>query len=303
MVFVMRFTRDEFDTMVDELLFKEPISFDMLCIIVEKTLRPTVINWCKKEECLCGRSYEDDIMQDIHLRLIKTTVDYFLLRDGIVGSYNDDPEGFEDWIFRVADNIKRDYANRVRNMDFKNINIDVREFGGDPSSDPDEYKIEKLSKAFSIVLSSEVSVYKILTWLAHFVFILNNNISKIKSNDLIIESFENKTLYEMYEVILRTSKNIPWFVVSEDQNKKILNALRKNRGDGVLYGETKYSDFFMIHNGEISGKKSISDWMNRMNDMIKRKYNQGSVTMESTSKNSDKNTNKKRGSNNEASEC
>ena len=27
----------------------------------------------------------------------------------------------------------------------------------------------------------------------------------------------------------------------------------------------------MKHNGEISGKKSISDWVNRRNDMIKKK--------------------------------
>lgn len=32
----MRFTRDEFDVMVNELLYKDPISFDMLCQIAEK---------------------------------------------------------------------------------------------------------------------------------------------------------------------------------------------------------------------------------------------------------------------------
>ena len=75
----MRFTRNEFDTMVNELLYSTPASFDMLCSIAEKTLRPSVINWCKNEDCLRGKGYEDDIMQEIHLRLMKTTVDYFLI--------------------------------------------------------------------------------------------------------------------------------------------------------------------------------------------------------------------------------
>lgn len=272
MVSGLRFTRAEFDTMVDELLYKEEISFDTLCLIAEKTLRPSVINWCKNEECLCGRGFDDDIMQEIHLRLMKTTIDYFLLRDGIEGDYNDDPEGFEDWIFRVAENLKRDFANRIRNRDFKSENIDsaVEETVSDDHEDIREEYIERLKDAFRIVLSSDVGLYKILTWIAQFVFILNNNVTKIKSNELIIAAFENKTLNDMYDMILTASEKIPWIEVSEEQNEKILIALRKIRDNGVSYGDTKYKDFFMKHNGEASGKKSISDWVNRMNDMVRR---------------------------------
>lgn len=270
----VRFTRDEFDAMVDELLYHEPISFDMLCHIAEKTLKPSVVNWCRSEDCLRGRGYEDDIMQEIHLRLIKTTVDYFLLRDGINEPFNNNPEGFEDWMFRVADNLKRDFANRIRNRDFKTEDINdpaIGEISFDDYDDNSEEHIERLKQAFSIVLSSDVSVYKILTWLAQFVFILDENITKIKSNELIIAAFEDKTLYDMYFMLLNASKKIPWLTVTKEQNEKILLALRKNRDGNVSYGETKYKNFFMKHNGEVSGKKSISDWMNRMNDMIKRK--------------------------------
>ncbi len=301
---MMRFTKDEFDKMVDELLYKEPISFDMLCRIAEKTLKPTVIYWCNNDDCLRGRSYEGDIMNEIHLRLMKTTVNYFLLRDGIDGPYNDNPEGFEDWIFRIADNIKRDFANKVRNRDFKDKDIDGPIDGGDPTDGYDDYKLEKLNKAFLIVLSSDVSVYKVLTWLAQFVFIINYDVTKIKSNDLIIKAFENKTLYEMYEMILNASKNIPWIVITEEQNKKILTALRKKRNDDVTYGETTYSDFFMKYNGEISGKKSISDWMNRMNDLIKRKFDEGDDSSgKSTEKNQSKKKSKKRRDGDETSDC
>ena len=303
----MRFTRDEFDVMVNELLYKDPISFDMLCQIAEKTLRPSVVNWCKTEDCLRGRGYEEDIMQEIHLRLMKTTVDYFLLRDDIEGPYNDNPEGFEDWIFFVAKNIKRDFANKIRNRDFTTDDIDDPAIGEIPSSDYEddtEENVDRLKQAFSIVLSSDVGIYKVLTWLAQFIFILEYDISKIKSNELIITAFENKTLYDMYDMILTASNKFPWIVITREQNEKILDALRKKRIGNVSYGETKYKDFFMKHNGEVSGKKSISDWMNRMNDMIKRKVEMGGSPKKRTGEaNPKKGNNKKRRSGDESPNC
>lgn len=268
----LRFTKEEFSAMANELLYSTPVSFDMLCRIAEKTLRPSVVNWCNGEDCLRGRGYEDDIMQEIHLRLMKTTVGYFLLRDGIEQPYNNDPEGFEDWMFRVAENLKRDFANRVRSIDFKTEDIDdLDPIVSGNRTEETEARIAQLQQAFSIVLSSDVSVYKVLTWVAQFVCILDQNVPKIKSNALIIDAFEDRTLYEMYDMLLEASKKIPWIVVTEEQNEKILRALQKKRNGDVSYGETKYKSFFMKHNGEISGKKSISDWMNRMNDMLKRK--------------------------------
>lgn len=274
----MHFTRDEFDIMVNELLYSEPISFNMLCRIAEKTLRSSVIRWCKTEACLCGRGYEDDIMQEIHLRLIKTTVTYFLLRDGIDSPYNDDPEGFENWMFRVAENMKRSFANALRKTDFETEDIDdpsVPDIPDDDGSTGEWFK-EKLKEAFSIVLSLDIGIYKILTWVAQMVFILDLDITKIKSNELIITAFENKTLDEMYEMILIASARIPWLVITDEQNEKILKSLRKKQDDGVLYGETKYRVFFMKKDGEVAGKKSISDWVNRINHMIRQKAKSGS---------------------------
>lgn len=297
----MRFSSDEFYIMVDELLNRDPVSFDMLCVIAEKTLRPTVINWCKAEDCLCGRGYEDDIMQEIYLRLMKTVVDYFLLRDGLDTPYNDNPEGFEDWMFSVAMNLKRDFANKVRSRDFKTVDIDNPDVIDIPVYDDyGEERIQCLKQAFDIVLSSDTGVYKILTWLAHFVFMLHFNVTKIKSNELIISAFENKTLNEMYDMILEASEKIPWISVTLDQNQKIRDALRKKRDGEVTYGETKYKAFFMKHNGEVSGKKSISDWMNRINGMIQRKADANSS--EKSKKLSDTES-KKRGRRDESSDC
>jgi len=71
-------------------------------------------------------------------------------------------------------------------------------------------------------------------------------------------------------MLLDASVSIPWLVITQTQDAKIRTALRKKRRDGVTYGETQYKAFFMKNKGEVSGKKSISDWMNRMNDIVRR---------------------------------
>lgn len=274
MVSAVRFTVEEFNIMVNELLQNEPVSFDMLCQIAEKTLRPYVENWCKTDECLRGKQYQDDIMQEIFIRLIKTTVPGFLLHKGTDGEYNNDPGGFNAWMITIALNLKRDFAAKVRGRDFKTKSVDdtVIETIPFPEQENDlQEHIRELKGAFSLVISSGVGIYKVLTWFAQFLFMLEKRVTKIKSNQLIIENFQNRTLYDMYNMLLAASKKIPWIEITQEQNEKLLAELRKKRDDGVLYGEMRYKDFFMKHNGVASGKKSISDWMNRMNDMIRRK--------------------------------
>lgn len=270
----MIFTQQEFDIMTDELLRCEPRKFDMLCHIAEKTLKSSVARWCRTEDCLRGRGYETDIMQEIQLRLIKTTVSRFLLRNGPGGPVNNDPEGFEDWLFVVARNQKRDFANKVRSVDFNTTGLDgseAEEYTEEMYDSDAAERMDRLSMAFSAVLDADVSVYKTLTWIAQFVFILNNDITKIKSNELIVTTFENKTLFEMYDMILTASQRIPFITITEKQHEKIMSALRKTPDGGVSYGETRYKEFFMKSNGKVSGKKSISDWVNRLNGMINKK--------------------------------
>ena len=190
-------------------------------------------------------------------------------------------------MFRVADNLKRDFANKVRNRDFKTENIDdpaIISAANDVDEDA-EARIDKLKEAFSIVISADVNVYKVLTWLAQFIFILDADVTKIQSNELIIAAYGDKTLYEMYDMILSASKEISWITISEAQNERILEALQKKRIDDVSYGETKYSDFFMKHNGEVSGKKSISDWVNRINGMVRKNMDPQGTASKKTNKN------------------
>lgn len=274
---VLRFTVEEFNTMVDEVLCKnsEKPVYNMLAEILEKTLRHSVRAWCMQDSRLHGRKYDGDIMQKIYFRLKQTIVHYFLLREDIEGPYNNDPEGFQAWMFVVARNVTRDFAEKIGREDAKTVHPDdcpPDVYTYEPSCDieeRDEHR-EKLKKAFSIVLSSDLKVYKVLTWVAHFLFIASNYTTKIDSNDLIVKAFKNKTLYDMYGMILDASSKIPWIVVTEEQNERIVLALQKKFKGDITYGQTTYGTFFMKNKGKVDGKKSISDWNNRINDIIKR---------------------------------
>lgn len=269
----MNFTREDFDTMVTELLYSERVSYDAMCRIAEATLKKKVAYWCYAEPCLRGRDYEGDIMNEIHLRLMKTVIPNFLLHKSVTGPYNDNPEGFAGWLCRVGENIKKDFADRVRFGDMTTRPMDDPSVitAPDTGTEEEAERIERLSQALSIVLDSDNSIYKVLTWLAQFVCILEHDVSKIAANDLILTAFEDKTLFEMYDMLLCAAKRIPWFRLSREQDEKITAALRKKHHGDVLYGEIRYRDFFIKKDGEPSGKKSVSDWMNRMNGLVKRK--------------------------------
>jgi len=286
----VRFTRAEFDTMVREVLCEDAVSFDMLCRIAEKTLRSTVRYWAQTDPCLKGRDYENDLMQEIHMKLIQHTAVDFLLNDRAVGAFNDDPEGFEDWMFTVARRHKSDFVNKVRSQDNKEGPIENVDKAAAPESERElqQERVETLRTALAAVLDAKVGVYKVLTWLAQSVFILDRNIPKIKTNDMIVDTFENRTLGEMYEMIQYASREIPWLSLTPAQDAKLRAALEKPWKDGRKHGDVTYKSFFMKHNGVISGKKSISDWMNRMNDMIKRKMGDTETPPEEKPKNEEK---------------
>ncbi len=267
----LRFTVEEFNTMVDELLYRKPASHETLVRIADRTLRGSVIHWCKVDSRLRGREYWEDLLQEILLRLIKTTVSSFLLHKRVVGPYNNDPEGFQRWMFTLAGNVKEDFAKKVFSRESRTTPIDEGDGPIDPMPQDPDSTVEQLKTALSVVLSDDINIYKTLTWLAQFIFILSADVTKIQSNELIITAFESKTLYEMYDMLLLASKKIPWMEIDEAQREHLVSKLKVEYAPGISYGAMKYRDFFMKVRGEASGKKSVSDWVNRINDRIRKK--------------------------------
>ncbi len=268
---MLAFSAEEFNIMLDQLLYNQQVSFDMLIQIAEKTLRSSVNRWCALDEALAGKGYEDDILQEVYIRLIKTAVSSFFLRNGVDGPVNKDMDGFKNWMFKVAMNIKRDFANQVRKVSAHTYQPDddvvekllrISDILDDPATEREQL----LSKAFSIVLDADVQVYKVLTWLAQSLYIVEQDVTKIQSNGLVVERFSQMSLFEMRDMLFAWAEKVSWIQITPEQSAKIEQALQVSDAEGCVYGNMCYSKFFM----KKGGKATISDWVNRMNHLIKR---------------------------------
>ena len=268
----MRFSQEEFDRMTQEVLYTKPSCYDTLCEMAQRLLEPMVAGWCRKDPVLRGRGFEGDVLNDILLHLMKTVVHGFLLRDDIQGAYNNDPEGFERWMSLVAHNRQRDFADRIRRADFRTASEEALNEVGvcDETFEERNAHLCQLRKAFHIVMSADAGVYKVLTWLAQMIFIAEKDLAHHKANALIVTVFENKTLFEMYGMILAASRRVSWMTITPQQHQRVMDALHKPWDDNLTYGEVKYGAFFMKYRGEVAGKKSVSDWIHRMNGVIRR---------------------------------
>jgi len=253
------FTNEEFDIMVQQLLYQEPASFDMLCAIAQRTLESSVRRWCRQNPYLHGLGFDEDILQEIYMRLIKTTVSSFLLRQGVDGPVNRDPAGFRSWMFRVAKNLTIDFAAHIRSISRR---VEV-----DPEEDPSEKPVDELlAAAVSVVLETNSGIYKTLTWLAQCVLIVCRGLTRIQANSLLVEQFSKRELQALWQLVLAGSEQIPWLHITDAQRQRIEQALAQPCDGQRTYAQMPFEAFFM----KKGGKASISDWVNRTDSIIKR---------------------------------
>lgn len=265
----MEFSNEEFQIMVDQLLYREPISYEMLCDIAQRTLRNKVFAMCAADETLRGRGYEEDVMQAVYMRLMNVVIFGFLLREGVDGPVNNDPAGFRAWMISVATNIKKDFANSVRRDDFKTVDIDspgAQGLGDEMDVEERQARVELLKNALDVVLRSQTGVYKVLTWLAFLLFMLEQNVPRTQVGHLIVAVYSRKTLFEMYDMLRCAGNKYRWMELSQQQKKVLSAALNKPWDEGKVYGEATYREFFM----KKGGSESVSDWVHKMNKMIRR---------------------------------
>lgn len=263
------FTVEEFDQMVRELTEYDPPSFRTLINIAEKTLRPSIVKWCREDKRLSGRQFEDDIMQETLIRLVQKCITGFFYRTDDI-NYN--PDGFRNWMFEVAHNIKRDFAKRQSKLDLRERGFEDGEEENVPAEDESEAEAvrERLAEAFELILDSDIKIYKILTWLAQCVFVIEYGMPRKDSNAMLADQFADKTLYELCDTVYSFAERIPWMNFTPTHKKKIADALAEEFKNGKTYGQSRYRDFFM----KKDGKATISDWINRMNGYIKRNSEQ-----------------------------
>lgn len=257
------FSGEEFDKMFQEIVGSEYICYDTLLYVSQRMLSASVRRWCYNDPALRGRQYEDDIMQEIQIRLIKNSVTGFFLRNY---EPNYDPEGFKNWIFTVAINVKNDFAKKVRRIQF--IEVKESDCGGEEYREEEllgsEESFERLNNAFKIVMESDSKIYKVLTWVAQLIIIVNSDVTKIESNDILIKQFDSMTLDSMLELIVEQATAVPWLRLEEEMISYVRSRLDEKSPDGRRMGDKLYSDFYM----KKGAKASISDWVNRMNNYV-----------------------------------
>lgn len=262
------FTEEEFHKMLAELISGNPDGYVTLYHIAEKTLKRTVTGWCNANKLTKG--YEEDVMNDIHLRLIKKCVTGFLKKDGVV---NDDPNGFKNWLFTVAKNIYIDFAKSRGKIPFDTIDasnedapeIEIEDDDNELYSDSD-YDYDTLNAYFEYAFESSSDVHITMTWIAVMLAVLRGGLNRSEATVYITNIFKNSTMDEILDFIIKNSSQVLWLNISDDLIGKIKAKLDKTDSEGCRIGGRKYSDFYM----KKGDRSSVSDWVNRINNRIIR---------------------------------
>ncbi len=281
-----KMTRDEycreFALMVQEVTCRSGAKYDALCRIAESFLKPYIYSRCLKYPSLRFANAGDDIYHDVLICLIKSCIDKFLYRNGTL---NYDPDGFLRWIYTVARNAVVDAARAFASKGFFEREM-VNEDGEPidiPSNDNPFASVEineTLHECFRAVLTFDSSLHIIFTWIVRAILLIRCDVTsdagevvENKVNALVVNTFSDLTMSEIYAIICLEAKKIPWLNISEAENSRILGLLEEPyRGERPL-GDVKYSEFFM----KKGGKATVSDWVNRVNMRIIKAVNAGSI--------------------------
>lgn len=267
MIILRVFTDEEFYQMICEVDCDNP-KYVTLCKIADKVLKPTAIKWCTGG-ILKGRYTPEDLMNDIHVKLIQKISTGFLRNERFGGDINKDPDGFNSWLFEVAHNLIFDKTKKTKNKQGKDVKYEAADnevhYLDEDFDEEEEIRQQALSKAFNIVLNSDRKVYITLTWIAQSLFVIQYDLKRSEATEEIIKEFQSKSLFDMWKIILAFSKQIPWLMVTPAQRQRISTALCTPLKDDILLGEVKYEELFMSK----GPKQTISDWVNRIDNMIK----------------------------------
>lgn len=254
--------------MIVELTQKDPMSFDMMCTIAQRTLMPLVRKWCGTSQDLRNRQQEEDIMQDIHVRLIKTCVTHFL-RKKDKDKINDNPDEFFAWMITVARNILRDAANALRRHDYHQTDLPVNKTAQDEFEKIENDSEERFAKALHIALGAPRRPHIVLTWLMLSALEIHYDVNKITATQIIADTVGDMTLYEMWEKVRELLQDFPLLRITQEETLAFCSRLEESNIDNVKAGDTAYRDYY----GNRGGKAAVSDWVYRMNQWLSTQIN------------------------------
>ena len=273
------FTKDEYYGIVHLIIAGDQEGYDRLIRKAEKNISRFIEANCYKAKC---PSVADDAKQRTYLRLfLKFMTNYVYAKDD--GEINPDYRGLSAWIKKVAFNATLDEISKYNEY---YVMMDWSYFEEDDSSEESERpkkeiadtnptpetlivereaRTEKLKKCVDVVISSRNAVYKVLTWLGHRAMIYKYGCTNIEANKRVLEEFSDRTFYEIYDYILMAAEDVEWLQLSRPQRDRIEAELAKTV-DGKAMGYHTLREHFMA-SGE---DKTISDWRNRIDDLLRK---------------------------------
>ncbi len=267
-----------YEALVNDVCAKETPEYDRLCVFVYALLNKSVRKLCYNNKGLKKGIDHDDVMQEIVIHIAKQSEDYFF--KPVNGETTKTCKEYKAWCRKTAVNYFRTYCLASEKARETQLNTDIKTEGVEPpAGNPDDVidreenlreDRQEIGSCFDIVLSLKSNPHIVLTWLSVSLFMIEYDISKIQSTHLLVDTFSNFTLSDMLTVILDISSHTDWLEISEKQEAEQRLKLMKTDSDtGKMLGDMKYSDFYMKKGPEMS----VSDWVNRVNEQIKKQKN------------------------------
>ena len=264
-----------YSDLVDEICGRDCPKYDKLVIFVHNLLSKKVKSWCYSDSVLRGGMHDEDVMQEIQIRIMKKCEDHFF--KPVCGITDKTCEEFKAWCFKVAKNYFLTYCVKQKNRKEVELNLSIKldddevepfssedSFGEKEKSDENK---SRLKECFAIVFELKSSLHIVLTWLSVSLVMMVCDTSKIESTHFLVEKFSDITLCEMFDLVVRLLLKLDWLMFDEEQlnkQKKKLDTINKDTGKRI--GDMKYSEFYMSKGPEMS----VSDWINRVNAQIKK---------------------------------
>lgn len=268
-----------YSELADDICARDCPKYDNLVLFVHNLLSKKVRRWCYNDSALRGGLHDEDVMQEIQIRIIKKCETYFF--KPVHGVTDKTCSEFKAWCNRVAKNYFLTYCVKQKNRKEVALNLSITEDNQSSMQVEDDYCSDEtenlethrsdLKRCFEIVFDLKSSPHIILTWLSVSLFmLLKEDTSKIDSTHMVVQKFSSTTLFEMFDIIISAINKVGWVVFTDEQINRQKRKLESiNKDTGKMIGNMKYEEFYMNKGPEMS----ISDWVNRINMQIKKQLN------------------------------
>ena len=267
----MNIDNNQFEAIRKELLFDSPASFATTEKVVRDLIIPRVFSFCSSNPCLFGQ--EEVLLQDVYVHVRKKLVTQFFEGERAKSeSILREAKYFSGWIHTIADNeLKKRYRKAQKDYVHR-VDIGEEELEGLPGTDGQSDPVrgllakEELNETFNMVLATDFSPHKILTWMEYYMNIYEWWMSSIGSIDMICATHSRATIDELYYRVLQKVDKHSWFKAHPLLLEKMEKKLEEKDEVWGTYGNKPLSETF----GTRKPQSVISDWIYKINEAIRQ---------------------------------